>query len=124
MFLTTREVPAAPMGVWLTYVIVRRLLHSQMSRRGVKQRKCVMKKIPKVTYQTVEQLELRIKAREADAARLPAGEPRQSVLKEIAQLRAYAGAKQWLSEPLSKQQPQRSASLQRPGGRGASARLV
>jgi len=87
-----------------------------------------MKKIPKVTYQTVEQLELRIKAREADAARLPAGEARQSVLKEIAQLRAYAGVKQWLSEPPSKQQPQGSSkgssSLPRPAGRGASARLV
>ena len=56
-----------------------------------------MKRIPKATYQTAEELELRIKAREADAARLPAGEPRQSILKEIAQLRAYADIKRWLS---------------------------
>jgi hypothetical protein len=64
-----------------------------------RQWKAAMKKIPKVTYQTVEELELRIKAREADAASLPAGEPRQSLLKEIARLRAYASVKQWLSEP-------------------------
>ena len=61
-----------------------------------------MKRVPKVTYQTVAELELRIKAREADAASLPAGEPRQSVLKEIARLRTYASVKQWLSEPLPK----------------------
>ena len=67
-----------------------------------------MKRIPKVTYQTVEELELRIKAREAHAASLPAGEPRQSVLKEIAQLRTYASVKQWVSEPVPKQQPQES----------------
>ena len=56
-----------------------------------------MKKIPRATYQTAEELEQRIKAREADAARLPAGEPRQSVLKEIARLRAYADIKRWIA---------------------------
>ena len=58
-----------------------------------------MKKIPKATYRTVEELQMRIKAREADAANLPPGEPRQSILKEVSQLRAYASVKQWLSEP-------------------------
>ena len=55
-----------------------------------------MKKIPKATYQTAEELDARIKAREADAAGLPSGEARQSILKEIAQLRAYADVKRWL----------------------------
>ena len=96
------------MVVWLIYVIVRHLPASQISRGGACQWKSAMKKIPKVTYQTVEELKLRIKAREADAASLPAGEPRQSVLKEIAQLRAYASVKQWVSEPVAKQQPQES----------------
>lgn len=58
-----------------------------------------MKKIPKATYQTPAELEARIKAREADAARVPSGEARQSILKEIAQLRAYADIKRWLATP-------------------------
>lgn len=61
-----------------------------------------MKKIPKATYQTAEEIEAQIRAREADAAGLPAGEPRQSVLKEIAQLRAYADVKRLLLEAPSK----------------------
>jgi hypothetical protein len=56
-----------------------------------------MKKIPKATYQTAEELDARIKARQADAESLPSGEARQSVLKEIAQLRAYADVKRWLA---------------------------
>jgi hypothetical protein len=56
-----------------------------------------MKKIPKATYQTAEQLDVRIKTREADAATLPPGEARQSILKEVAQLRAYADIKRWMS---------------------------
>jgi hypothetical protein len=56
-----------------------------------------MKKIPKATYQTADQLDVRISAREADAATLPAGHARQSILKEIAQLRAYADVKRWIS---------------------------
>ena len=58
-----------------------------------------MKKIPKATYQTAEELDSRIKAREADAAGPPSGEARQSILKEIAQLRAYADVKRWLATP-------------------------
>jgi len=61
-----------------------------------------MKKIPKATYQTAEELDERIKAREADAASLPSGEARQSILKEVAQLRAYAGVKRWLATAADK----------------------
>jgi hypothetical protein len=56
-----------------------------------------MKKIPKANYQTAEELDARIRAREADAANLPSGEARQSILKEVAQLRAYADVKRWLA---------------------------
>jgi hypothetical protein len=56
-----------------------------------------MKKIPKANYQTAEELDARIKAREAEAASLPSGEARQSILKEVAQLRAYADVKRWLA---------------------------
>jgi hypothetical protein len=56
-----------------------------------------MKKIPKATYQTTEELDAHIRARQADAENLPSGEARQSVLKEIAQLRAYADVKRWLA---------------------------
>lgn len=54
-----------------------------------------MKRIPKATYQTADELEVRIKEREADAALLPPGATRQSVLKEVAQLRMYANIKRW-----------------------------
>jgi hypothetical protein len=56
-----------------------------------------MKPIPKATYQTPEQLADRIKDRELEAALLPPGTARQSVLIEIAQLRAYADVKRWLA---------------------------
>jgi hypothetical protein len=56
-----------------------------------------MKKIPKATYQTVSELDAQIRAREEDAASLPSGEARQSILKEVAQLRAYADVKRWLA---------------------------
>lgn len=58
-----------------------------------------MKKIPKATYQTADEPDARIRLREAEAARLPAGADRQQVLKEIAQLRAYADVKRWLTAP-------------------------
>ena len=54
-----------------------------------------MRKIPKVIYQTADQIDARIRDREGDAARLPQGDQRQSILKEIAQLRMYAEAKRW-----------------------------
>jgi len=56
-----------------------------------------MRVIPKATYQTPEQLAERIRDREFEAALLPPGAARQAVLIEIAQLRAYADAKRWLS---------------------------
>jgi hypothetical protein len=54
-----------------------------------------MRKTPKTTYQTAEQIDARIRNREQDAASVPQGEMRQSILKEIAQLRMYAEAKRW-----------------------------
>jgi hypothetical protein len=56
-----------------------------------------MKKIPKVEYQTPEQLAERIRERELEAELLPPGAARQSVLIEVAQLRAYADVKRWLA---------------------------
>jgi hypothetical protein len=58
-----------------------------------------MKRIPKAIYLTPSELEERINERENEAAKLPPGEPRQSVLKEIAQLRMYAEAKRWIESP-------------------------
>lgn len=60
-----------------------------------------MRAIPKAIYQTPEQLAERIKQREIEAAQLPPGEARQSVLIEIAQLRAYADVKRWLGAAAS-----------------------
>jgi hypothetical protein len=56
-----------------------------------------MKKIPKATYETLEQLAKRIRLRELEAEQIPPGSARQSVLIEIAKLRAYADVKRWLS---------------------------
>jgi len=61
-----------------------------------------MKKIPQVTYQTPAELEERIREREFEAALLPPGNARQSVLIEVAQLRAYASMKRWLDNPPAK----------------------
>ena len=58
-----------------------------------------MQRIPKPIYQTPDELDERIKQREADAAWLPPGEARQSILKEIDQLRMYADAKRWIELP-------------------------
>jgi hypothetical protein len=58
-----------------------------------------MKAIPKATYQTPEQLAERIKNRELEAALLPPGDARQSILIEVAKLRAYADMKRWLASP-------------------------
>jgi hypothetical protein len=56
-----------------------------------------VKKIPTPTYQTVEELDQRIRVREAEALRLPPGKARQSLLKEVSQLRAYADIKRWIA---------------------------
>ena len=58
-----------------------------------------MQRIPKPIYQTPDELDERIKQREADAAWLPPGEARQFILKEIDQLRMYADAKRWIESP-------------------------
>ena len=58
-----------------------------------------MKRIAKAVYQTADEIEACIKAREEEAARLPPGESRQIILKEIAQLRVYAEAKRWIESP-------------------------
>jgi hypothetical protein len=49
-----------------------------------------MKLTKKIVYQTPEQFEAVIRAREADAARLPKGEVKEAVLVEVALLRSYA----------------------------------
>jgi hypothetical protein len=56
-----------------------------------------MKKIPKAYYETPDQIAERIKTREQEAAKLPPGTARQSVMIEIAKLRAYADVKRWLA---------------------------
>ena len=58
-----------------------------------------MKPIAKAVYQTADEIEARIQAREEQAARLPPGESRQIMLKEIAQLRVYSEAKRWIESP-------------------------
>ena len=56
-----------------------------------------MKPIPKVLYQTPEEVDEAIKEREADAALLPPGAARQSVLVDVARLRSYADMKRPLA---------------------------
>jgi hypothetical protein len=56
-----------------------------------------MKRVPKATHQTPDQIAARIKDRELEAALLPPGDTRQSVLIEVAKLRAYADVKRWLA---------------------------
>lgn len=58
-----------------------------------------MKAVRPTTYQTVEEVEGIVKLREAEAGLLPPGVEKQSVLIEIARLRAYADVKRWLDQP-------------------------
>jgi hypothetical protein len=58
-----------------------------------------MKRIPKAIYMTSSELDERIRQREADAAMQSDGETRQTILKEIAQLRWYADTKRWIESP-------------------------
>jgi hypothetical protein len=58
-----------------------------------------MQHIPDPIYQTPDELDERIRLREADAAMTSPGEPLQSILKEIMQLRMYADAKRWIESP-------------------------
>jgi hypothetical protein len=59
-----------------------------------------MKAIKPTTYQTVEEVEALIRLRESEAELSPSGTDRQSVLLEIARLRAYADIKRWLRQPV------------------------
>jgi hypothetical protein len=58
-----------------------------------------LKRVPKAIYRTAKDIEALIERREADAAALQPGAARQSVLIEIAQLRAYADVKRWVQTP-------------------------
>ena len=58
-----------------------------------------MKKIPKANYRSADEIEAIIRKREAEAAAMEPGSARQSVLIEIAQLRAYASMKRWAGAP-------------------------
>ena len=58
-----------------------------------------MKAIKPTTYQTAEEVDAIIRLREDEADLMPPGPDRQSVLLEIARLRAYADVKRWLSQP-------------------------
>ena len=61
-----------------------------------------MKRIPHAIYSTPENIEAKARAREAEAMSLPPGVPRQSILIEVAQLRAYAEVKRWVASLTSK----------------------
>jgi hypothetical protein len=58
-----------------------------------------MKRIPKAIYQTADEIEARIVDLKANADALPDGAARQSILKDIAQLRVYSEAKRWMASP-------------------------
>lgn len=58
-----------------------------------------MRRTPQAIYQAPEELEARIKEREAEARCLPPGDARQNILKDVAQLRIYAEAKRWIESP-------------------------
>jgi hypothetical protein len=59
-----------------------------------------VKRIPKTIYQTVDEIEARIRQGEAAALQLvPETEAHRAAMKELAQLRMYAEAKRWLAAP-------------------------
>jgi hypothetical protein len=58
-----------------------------------------MRKIPQPIYLSAYEIEQLIKERKAAADELPEGMERQTILKEIAQLRMYAEAKRWIESP-------------------------
>src|SRR5262249_33179661 len=76
-----------------------RITRSVVGVAGAERRSTPMRKVPKAVYQTADEIDARIKNRQADAERLPQGEQRQSILKEVAQLRVYAEAKRWTESP-------------------------
>jgi hypothetical protein len=58
-----------------------------------------MRKIPQAIYLSADEIEQLVNEREADANALPDGPQRQTILKDIAQLRMYASAKRWIGSP-------------------------
>jgi hypothetical protein len=63
-----------------------------------------MKRIPEAIYQTVAEIEERIRLREFDAMQIrPDSNEHRAIMQEIAQLRIYADAKRWLAGPLTDQ---------------------
>ena len=58
-----------------------------------------MRKIPQAIYLSADEVEQLVREREAEADALPDGDERQTILKEIAQLRMYADAKRWIESP-------------------------
>ena len=58
-----------------------------------------LKKIAKANYRSADEIEVFIREREAEAAAMEPGAARQSVLIELAQLRAYASMKRWADKP-------------------------
>jgi hypothetical protein len=55
-----------------------------------------MRKIPRAIYLSADELDEVIAERAAEAAMLSPGTAKQSILKEVAQLRMYAAAKRWM----------------------------
>lgn len=55
-----------------------------------------MRKIKPAIYQTVSEIDQRIAERELEAAVLAPGSAKQSILREVAQLRSYADMKRWV----------------------------
>lgn len=58
-----------------------------------------MRKIPIATYQTPEEVYARIDELQAQADATQPGMARQSILVDIAKLRAYADMKRWAAMP-------------------------
>jgi hypothetical protein len=59
-----------------------------------------MRRIPKAIYLSVDEIDARIVERTVEAHKHPAdSKERQTILKEIAQLRMHADAKRWIESP-------------------------
>jgi hypothetical protein len=64
-----------------------------------------MKKLPKATYKTAEELQDEIRKREVAIDLLDEGEVKQKLRVQLAQLRTYADMKRWVSAPASTDTP-------------------
>jgi hypothetical protein len=59
-----------------------------------------MRRIPKAIYLSVDEIDARIIERTVEAHKHPAdSKERQTILKEIAQLRMHADARRWIDSP-------------------------